>query len=99
MLGKANQQLEQPPTDNKDRNLGKKAKYFKRCKQVLWRRWRPEYLKAHRERHDLIHSSKRGHRREGDVVFIKSEEEKRVKWKTGIVQQLITGGDKVIRAV
>ncbi|KAK3729174.1 hypothetical protein QZH41_000579 [Actinostola sp. cb2023] len=37
-----------------DTDLRKRAKYLQRCKQVMWNRWTSEYVRALRERHNLI---------------------------------------------
>lgn len=79
------------PHHSKDRDLRKRARYLKRCKDPLWSRWTSEYLRALRERHQLKH--KRG----GEVVIIKSEEKNRGQWKLGIIEELITGQDEVVR--
>ena len=39
-------------------DLRKRARYLKRCKGVVWKRWTDEYLKALREQHQLKHTGK-----------------------------------------
>ena len=64
----------------------------------MWRRWTNEYLRALRECHRrLKHKSKDHHITVGDVVLIKSTERNRNNWPLGIVENLITGKDGVIR--
>ena len=99
ILGKANYLLELPSTEIEDIDLRKRAKYLVKCKEALWRRWRNEYMRALRERHDLRHHGKTGKLKEGDVVLIKGEEKNRGKWKLGIVDRLIPGRDGIVRAV
>ena len=66
----------------------------------MWRRWTNEYMRALRERHRLKHESKDHHHiTVSDVVLIKSTERDRNHWPDGIVENLITGKDGVIRAV
>ena len=77
----------------------KRAKYLKRCKDVLWKRWTDEYLKSLREQHRLKHSGRAPTIAIGDVVLIKDEERNRGKWKMRIVEDLVTGRDEAVRAV
>ena len=58
-----------------ERDLGKRAKYAKKCKTSAWDRWKGEYLKSILERHNM------GFRKESrpalairDVVIIKGKE-------------------------
>ena len=53
LFGQPNQLPEEVPSTIEDVNLRKRAKYLGRCKDVLWTRWRTEYLKALRKRHNL----------------------------------------------
>ena len=64
------------------------ARHLKRCKDALWTRWTPEYLRALRERHD---SGKRFgcNISIGDIVLIKGEQKNRVLWNKGLVIKLI----------
>ena len=57
-----------------------------------------EYVKALRERHSLIYDSKIPSLKEGEVVLIKGEERNWGKWKIGIITNLITGRDNIVRA-
>ena len=91
------------PEDNlediENQDLRKREKYLRCCKDMLWRRFRSEYLNALRERHNTIHQVKELEVKPGDVVMIKGEEKNRGMWKTGVVESLITGRDGVIHAV
>lgn len=78
-------------------DLRKRAKYIRRCKDTLWKRWSSEYLKALRERHNMKHDSKSSSLKIGDVVIVKGEEKNRGMWKIGIVERLIIGKDSVVR--
>ena len=82
-----------------DLPLRRRAKYLRRCKNVLWSRWTGEYVRSLRERHNLKHKTKQLTLKVGDVVLIQSEERNRGKWNLGIVVKLIIGRDGVVRAV
>ena len=85
--------------DCDDVDLVKRAKYLRRCKDNVWKRWTTEYVRALRERHNLKHKSKELKVKVGDVVLIRGDEKNRAHWKTGIVSELIPGRDGVIRVV
>ena len=85
--------------DSDDGDLVKRAKYLRRCKDNVWRRWTTEYVRALRERHNLQHKTKPLKIKVGDVVIIRGDEKNRAHWKTGIVIELIPGRDGVVRVV
>ena len=62
-------------------DLRKRAKHLRRCKETVWRRWRNEYLRGLRERHNQQHGGKLNAPTVGEVVIIKSDEKNRGKWK------------------
>ena len=66
--------------------------------KALWQRWSREYVKALRERHNIIQQTKEMNIKAGEVVLVKSEERNRGKWKLGVVDTPIEGRDGV-RAV
>ena len=81
-------------------DLRKRAKYIKKCKENLWNRWKNEYLKSLRERHNM--KVKRGNHPPlavGDVVIIKGDERNRRFWRIGIIDKLIEGKDGIVRVV
>ena len=78
-------------------DLRKRAKYLKSCKDALWKRWTREYLAALRERHRCNGEGKPTSLNEGDVVLIRSEERNRGKWTVGVVVELFSGRDGVVR--
>ena len=80
-----------------NQDLRKRARYLKKCKDVLWGRWSSEYLRGLREQHNLKHKGSKVALAKGDVVIIKGEEKNRGLWKLGIVEELITGRDRVVR--
>ena len=64
----------------------------------MWRRWTTEYLRVLRERHQLRHNTKPNSSSVGDVVIIKSDERNRNQWPMGVVEELFSGRDGVVRA-
>lgn len=82
-----------------DADLQRRAKYLRKCKATLWKRWSNEYLRSLREKHNLKHSGKPCTLAVGDVVIIKSQEKNRGKWPLGIVQDFYPGRDGFVRAV
>ena len=89
------------PEDHNQENpdLRKRARYVAKCEDVVWGRWSTEYVRSLRERHNLTHNKKRQlSLSRGDVVIIKGEGKNRNRhWKLGIVAELITGIDGVVR--
>jgi len=85
--------------DEEDVDLRKRARYLRRCKDVLWSRWTGEYLKSLRERHNLKHKTKEMTVQPGDVVLIQGSKRNRGKWNIGIVVKLIKGRDGVVRGI
>ena len=97
LFGKPNQIPVEEPTNVEDYELRKRVKYVRKCKDILWKRWTIEYLKARRERHNFNHQTKEATLKEEDVMLIKGEERNRGKWKIGVVEHLIQGRNGVIR--
>ena len=97
-FGRPNLLPEHHNQENPD--LRKRKRYLAKCKDVVWERWSTEYLGSLRERHNLEHNKQRQlSLSRGDHVTIKGEEKNHGHWKLGIVVELITGRDGVIRAV
>ena len=67
--------------------------------KALWRRWSREYVKALRQRHNIIQQTKEMNIKAGEVVLVKSEERNRSKWKLGVVDTPIEGRDGVRASV
>ena len=86
-------------TEQRDADLRKRVKYLRWCKEVLWNRWRGEYLKSLRERHNRKHKSRQMNVELGDVVLTQDAERKRGKLNTGIVVEFFQGRDGMVRAV
>ena len=81
--------------ENKD--LRKRYKYLQKCKDSVWKRWSTEYLRSLRERYIAKKKGGRGIPAVGEVVNIKSDQRNRGAWVTGVIIELITGRDGVIR--
>ena len=77
--------------------LRKCERYIRRCKEILWKRFNSECLKALREKHNLIHKAKDIKVDPCDVVMIKGGEKNRGLQKIGIIERLIPGRDGVVR--
>jgi hypothetical protein len=80
-------------------DLRKRAKHLIKCKEAMWKRWSQEYLRSLRERHQNLTGSKGTVPVVGDVVILKTDEKNRGRWPLGIVEELITGKDGVVRGV
>lgn len=81
-----------------ERDLRKRAKYLKKCKQVMWNRWTREYIRGLREQHRQARGTQTPHPNIGDVVIIKGESKNRNQWKLAIVTELIKSRDGITRA-
>ena len=71
-------EMETHHVDNRD--LRKRAKFLKRCKEAVWKRWTNEYVRGLRERHIML-KGKPSTLSVGDVVIIKSDERNRGEWR------------------
>ena len=75
--------------DEEDADVRKRARYLRRCKDVLWSRWTGEYLRSLMEKHNLKHKTNEMTVQPGDVVLIQGPERNRGKWNIGIFVKLI----------
>ena len=82
-----------------DRDLRKKAKFLRKCKEAMWNRWSQEYIRSLRERHNQRSGKQIAYPKIGEVVIIRDEDKKRNEWKLGVVSGVIEGKDNVIRGV
>lgn len=64
--------------------------------QHFWKRWTQEYLTSLREFHRKSGSNKQ-FIKIGDVVLIQ-EESPRMKWKLGVIEELVKGKDDFVRS-
>lgn len=79
--------------------LRRRAKYLRKCKDVIWNRWTKEYLRGLRERHTVKYKDFLCGVEKEDVCVIKDDNKDRNKWKLEIVEELVAGRDGVVRAV
>ncbi|XP_028415553.1 uncharacterized protein LOC114538695 [Dendronephthya gigantea] len=78
-------------------DLRKRAKQLRRCKESMWQRWTREYVRGLRKRHRQGKANKSLHPEVGDAVIIQDEAKNRNHWKMGIVEELISGRDGIVR--
>ena len=78
-------------------DLRKRAKFLKKCKQAMWKRWSREYVRSLRERHVNAGGKQAATPRKGSAVIIRDENKNRNAWKLGIVTDLVNGKDGVTR--
>ena len=97
LYGQLNMLPELEPHHIQETDLRKRAKYLRKCKDALWLRWTREYLRGLRERHRLKHKGNSSYPSKGDVVIIRSDEKNLAQWKLGVVDDLTTGRDGVVR--
>ena len=85
------------PHHTQENDLWKRPKYLGKCKDAMWSRSTREYLHGLRERHRLKHKGNSSYSSKGDVVIIRSDGKNLAQWKLGVVDDLTTGRDGVVR--
>ena len=63
----------------------------------FWKRWRKEYLQDLRDCHrysNQLQSS--GDIKVGDVVVVHSDKHPRTFWKTGVIEEVLSGRDGLV---
>ena len=90
---------ENEPWREENKDLRKRAKYLKTCKENLWKRWQREYLTALRERHSLVHKTTKDQVKVGGTVIVRTDDKNRGKWSLALVQELYHDPDGHTRAV
>jgi hypothetical protein len=68
------------PHHEENRDLRKRARYLKTCKDHMWKRWSTEYLCALREKRNMKPHGKPSTLSVGEVIIITSDERNRGKW-------------------
>ncbi len=86
--------------DERDTNetLTKRFLFLRRKLMHFWNRWKKEYLLNLREQHRMTNNPPNNITK-GDLVLLHDDNIKRVQWKMGIVEGLITVRDKEVRGV
>ena len=74
-------------------------RYMNKCKEAAWKRWKKEYLRSLRGKHNTMHNTKATKIEVGDVFLMKGEEKNKRKWSIGIGEELYKGNDGVTRGV
>ena len=59
-----------------EKEIKKRFKCIKQRKDAAWERWTKEYVRALRERHNMLHATKERVPEVGEVVIIKGDEKK-----------------------
>ncbi len=85
------------PYHMKKKDLKRRAKFLRRCKEAMWNRWSREYMKSLRGQHRNTGSKGSTHPKVGEVVIVRDENQPRNRWKLAMVSRLITGRDNVTR--
>ena len=85
------------PHHTQETDLWKRPKYLGKCKDAMWSRSTREYLHGRRKRHRLKHKGNSSYSSKGDVVIIRSDGKNLAQWKLGVVDDLTTGRDGVVR--
>eukprot|EP00794_Sanderia_malayensis_P001492 gene1492-biopygen1236 len=98
LLSDKNVLLQFDASEMKDGDLRKRAKYLSKCRD-LWKRWKTEYVRSLRERHNMKSRNQDKQIAIGQIVMIHGEEKNRGVWKIGVIEQLTQGRDGIVRAV
>ena len=78
-----------PETENKD--LHTRFNYIRKCKEAAWFRWRKEYIKSLRERHNMKTKDPMSLAKIGEIVTVHSDDRNKGKWTLGIITDVRTG--------
>jgi hypothetical protein len=73
-----------------EKDLRKRARFLRRCKQAVWDRWSREYVRGLREQHCQAGNKNAVHPKIGEVVIVREENKPRNTWRTAVVTRLIT---------
>ena len=99
LFQRSSQLPEGPAWQIHDKDLRRRAKFLKSCKDQLWNRWQREYLTALREKDNLVHKTAKYQVRVGEAVIVRSDSKNRGKWPLAIVEATYPGPDGHTRAV
>ena len=81
-----------------DDTPSKMEKRIRKAKEEMWRKWRTEYVRALRERHDVT-KRKQYHPELGEVVLVVGASKNKHEWHHGLVCEHLKGKDGVCRGV
>ena len=81
------------PYHEEEKDLRKRLKFLKNCKDQLWNRWRREYLRGLRERHVMINRTNGFQVSKGDVVVVQTGEKNCGCWPLAMVIDTYPGKD------
>jgi hypothetical protein len=79
-------------------SLTKQIRHHKNVLRQLTTRWRREYLTSLREQSIKLKSSKSREVVKGDIVIIKADSMPRAFWRLAIIEKLLPGADRKVRA-
>ena len=82
---------------NDNDSLTNRFKYLSRIMSHFWKRWKHEYLVDLREFHRQKSNTAKCNISVGDVVLFQDEGKKRGLWKMGLIENLFTGQDGIVR--
>ena len=77
--------------------MKKRAKFLKRCKLAMCKRWSREYVRSLRKQHLQKGQKQSSHPKIGEVVIVLDRNLPRNRWKLGVVTRLMTERDNVTR--
>ncbi|CAG2249007.1 unnamed protein product [Mytilus edulis] len=77
-------------------NISKRAQRLSTLIEHFWNRWKFEYLTSLREFHKKTGDNKINIK-VGDVVQV-HDDKPRIKWKTAVVEEVVTGNDGLVRS-
>ena len=75
----------------------RRNKYLNVIVEKFWKRWKDEYLVELRQNHKMRVKPGPLKINKGDVVLIHDENKRRMEWKLGKIEELVIGGDNVVR--
>ena len=92
--------LEEENISPEDKELRRRPKYLKICKDAIRERWRNEKMQGLRECHNVIHKTKNNMNiKEGGVLMIKGDKKNHDTWTIRRVTKLFRRKGHLSRAV
>ncbi|KAL5475814.1 hypothetical protein EMCRGX_G025680 [Ephydatia muelleri] len=79
-------------------SINQRVNHLKMILEHFWKRWRKEYLQDLRDCHRYSNQLQgSGDIKVGDVVVVHSDKHPRTFWKTGVIEQVLSGQDGLVR--